>query len=148
MNIQTPTITLDHQAKRINVLGTKMNLLTTQADSDGFNVTLQSGVEGIGPPPHSHDWDEAFYILEGTVNFLANGDKHQLSAGAFVQIPAGTVHAFSFANGGGKMLEITGNRSKATELFQQLSSEITTTPPDMTTVTSVFHQNQVRLHLG
>lgn len=62
--------------------------------------------------------------------------------------PVGVIHAFCFAKGGNKMLEITGNRSKATTLFQQLSSQITTMPPDMATVSNVFRQNEVSLHLA
>jgi len=48
-----------------------------------------------GPGPHSHaDEDEIFYVLAGTMTVLVGETWHELSAGAFVLIPAGTIHDF------------------------------------------------------
>ena len=135
------------QTEQLQVLGTQIDLLSQGGFSDGFSVTIQAGAEKIGPPPDSHDWDEAFYILEGRVNFQADGAPVQLGAGAYVFIPAGTIHAFSFAEGGGKMLEITGNRSRSADLFRQLNDECATLPPEMSQVVRVFNENSVQLHI-
>ncbi len=131
--------------ERLNVLGTEIDLLQDQAD--GFAVSLQSGSEQIGPPPHSHDWDEAFYVLEGLVNFHAEGKDYLLGKGAYVHIPAGIVHAFAFGEGGAKMLEITGNRSHSKELFRQLDQECQELPPQMNQVLRIFGENRVALHI-
>ena len=46
----------------LDVLGTKVTVLVSDADSNDKQITLQSGDEGMGPPPHNHDWDESFYV--------------------------------------------------------------------------------------
>jgi quercetin dioxygenase-like cupin family protein len=38
--------------------------------------------------------DEVFYVLDGEIEFLLDGEWHQASAGSTVFVPAGTVHAF------------------------------------------------------
>ena len=48
-----------------NVLGTQVTDLASCDDSTDQRVTLQAGVEGTGPPPHSHDWDKSFYVSGG-----------------------------------------------------------------------------------
>jgi uncharacterized cupin superfamily protein len=58
-------------------------------------------VEGEVPPgggfrvPHWHeDLDEVFYVLEGEIEFLLDGEWKRVTAGSTVFVPAGTVHAF------------------------------------------------------
>ena len=49
---------------------------------------------GFGPPRHIHHHsDELFYVLEGEFQFLVGEQLIQASAGSFVFIPRGTVHA-------------------------------------------------------
>ncbi|GGZ39757.1 hypothetical protein GCM10010387_37620 [Streptomyces inusitatus] len=51
--------------------------------------------EGGGPPLHVHHWEEeAFYVLEGTVEFRDKNGKHEAPAGSFIFVPRGTEHAF------------------------------------------------------
>lgn len=48
-----------------------------------------------GSGAHSHEAnDDIFYVLEGTVTFLAGDERVEASRGAFVRIPAGVVHDF------------------------------------------------------
>ena len=45
--------------------------------------------------PHWHeDLDEVFYVLEGEIEFLLDGQWRRAAAGSTVFVPAGTVHAF------------------------------------------------------
>ena len=62
-------------------------------------------VEGEVPPgggfqiPHWHeDLDEVFYVLEGKIEFLLDGQWRPAVAGSTVFVPAGTVHAFRNAS--------------------------------------------------
>jgi mannose-6-phosphate isomerase-like protein (cupin superfamily) len=56
--------------------------------------------EGIIPPGHSasmhvhRDEDEAFYVLEGTVDFACGDERFRAEAGAFVFLPRGLPHTF------------------------------------------------------
>jgi len=50
---------------------------------------------GAGPPPHKHLWsDETFYILDGQITFLIEGEVKTAIAGAFVNVARNKRHAF------------------------------------------------------
>jgi quercetin dioxygenase-like cupin family protein len=50
---------------------------------------------GQGPPQHIHRAEEeAFYVIEGTVNILLDDEVVIGTPGSFVLIPRGTVHTF------------------------------------------------------
>jgi uncharacterized cupin superfamily protein len=47
------------------------------------------------PPPHvHHSHEEIFYILEGEVEFLIEGNRIRLNAGDTVTVPIGVTHTF------------------------------------------------------
>ena len=49
-----------------------------------------------GPGAHQHeDNDEVFYVLEGTVSFIAGDTWVDASKGTFLRIPAKTLHDFA-----------------------------------------------------
>ena len=48
-----------------------------------------------GPPLHVHaNEDEAFYVLEGHLRYLLDGELHDAPAGSFIFIPRTTPHCF------------------------------------------------------
>jgi quercetin dioxygenase-like cupin family protein len=50
---------------------------------------------GRPPPPHRHpDCTEAFYLLEGTLDFLLDGERVAVGGGGFVLVPGGVAHTF------------------------------------------------------
>ena len=131
----------------LNVIGTQITVLASETEIQDQQITLQSGDEGTGPPPHSHDWDESFYVTKGQINFTCGGETAICTAGTLVHVPAGTVHAFSYGPGGGEMLEITGRRSNAVPMFTALDREIPPGPPDVAKVIQVLGENGVRVHI-
>ena len=131
----------------LSVVGTNVAVLVSAEESKSHQVTLQSGDEGTGPPPHSHDWDESFYVTAGQVQFTCAGETSMCVAGTFVHIPAGTVHAFSYGPGGGEMLEITGGRSRAIQMFTAMDREIPPGPPDVPKVVQVAGEYGVTFHI-
>lgn len=48
-----------------------------------------------GPPLHMHDFDEAFYVLEGELTFLVEGDLVTVAAGQLAFAPGGVPHTFT-----------------------------------------------------
>ena len=131
----------------LNVLGIQVAVLASGSEIEDQQITLQSSDEGIGPPPHSHDWDESFYVIKGQVVFTCAGETTLCTAGTLVHVPAGTIHAFAGGQGGCEMLEITGKRSKAVLAFTALDREIPPGPPDVARVVQVLGQNGVKVHL-
>lgn len=110
-------LTPDQQPRALNVAGTKVTVLAANSVAQSYGITLQRGDEGTGPPPHSHGWDEAFYVLGGEIRFLCDGQTQVCRPGTLVHIPRGTVHGFQYGAGGGQMLEITGENALATQMF-------------------------------
>jgi Cupin domain len=50
---------------------------------------------GNGPPPHIHSReDEAFYLLEGELQFHADGRNFTATTGAWVTLARGSLHYF------------------------------------------------------
>jgi len=131
----------------LNVIGTKVTVLASEADTQDQQITLQSGPEGTGPPPHSHDWDESFYVTEGQIQFTCGSETAMCTAGTLIHVPAGTVHAFSYGPRGGEMLEITGRRSKAVRMFTALNREIPPGPPDVAKVIQVLGEHGAKVHM-
>ena len=56
-----------------------------------MEIFLQDGVEGSGPPPHYHPWDESFYVVSGEIAFGIEDYESVAPAGTLVHLPAGTV---------------------------------------------------------
>ena len=67
-----------------------------QASGDGSTFCLRDW-RGTGPPLHVHHHDdEAWHVLEGTLNFrLGSGERRiEVQAGGTVFVPAGVPHTW------------------------------------------------------
>jgi glyoxylate utilization-related uncharacterized protein len=53
---------------------------------------------GGGPPPHRHDFEEMFTVLEGEVEIVFRGETVVASSGETVNIPANAPHGFRNAS--------------------------------------------------
>lgn len=116
--------TPEQRPRALDVVGIAITVLAPNTRTGSYEITLQEGPEGVGPPPHSHPWDESFYITRGCVRFAANGSEQTAGPGTLVHVPAGTVHAFSFGPGGGGMVEFSGAGGQATRLFSSVATEV------------------------
>ena len=55
--------------------------------------------DGGGPPPHRHDYEESFTLLEGELQFRFRGELTIVRAGSTVNIPANAPHVFKNVSG-------------------------------------------------
>ena len=78
----------------VNVVGEAITVLAGGDLSKPFEMHIQEGVQGGGPPPHFHPWDEAFYVTDGQVEVTVEGQSTTVSAGGYVHIPGGSIHAY------------------------------------------------------
>lgn len=54
-----------------------------------------------GPPPHYHaGYAETFLVLEGTMEFMLDGQTRQVNPGQSIDVPAGSLHTFRNAGEG------------------------------------------------
>jgi quercetin dioxygenase-like cupin family protein len=57
-----------------------------------------SPVDGSAPP-HRHDFEEGFYLLKGSLTFIAGNETHVLHEGDFIHIGANVAHAIRNESG-------------------------------------------------
>ncbi len=114
----------------LNIVGEHVTVLASGDATEGYEIFLQRGPEGSGPPPHSHPWDESFFIIKGRVDFGIGTESTSAAPGTLVHLPAGTVHWFRFGNGGGEMVSMT-SRLGASKLFSDLAREVAPAKPDL-----------------
>ena len=131
--------------RALNVVGTKVTVLASNEATGGYGITFQQGDEGTGPPPHSHDWDEAFFVIRGSVKFSYGEKTITAGPGTLVHLPAGTIHGFQYGSGGGEMLEITGPGSMAAKMFTEGDQEVPPGPLDIPKIVEVLQRNGVTL---
>ena len=115
---------------------------------DGFAVIEYTGIPELpGPPLHvHHTFDEAWYLLEGTVEFTLPGGNRIASAGSYVVIPRGVVHTFQVR--GDRPARWLGifSPGRYVQLLVDLGAVLPSDgPPDMQRVAEVFAAHDTSL---
>lgn len=140
-----PFIVTPSDAAPLRVLGVRITVLAANTATHGYEITLQEGEEGAGPPPHSHDWDESFYVLRGEVEIHCEGKLTTLKPGSLVHVPRGTVHGYRFGAGGGGMLEVSSQGGSATRMFTNVGKEFPQAGGDVPKLLALLLENGVRI---
>ena len=83
----------------LGIVGDTYTILLSGADTDGRYCLIDMLVPpGGGPPPHRHDFEESFTILEGEIEATFRGKKSIVRTGENVNIPANAPHSFTNAS--------------------------------------------------
>ncbi len=127
----------------LQVIGEQVRVLLPAERSGGFEVFLQEGTEGVGPPPHQHAWDEAYFVLEGVLEVTVGDAVHRLEAGGFLYVPGGTVHSYRNASASARILSVT-SAPGASAFFTAMDREVSF-PPDLATAVAVAGKNGVHV---
>ena len=93
----------------VNVVGEAITILAGGDLSKPFEMHIQEGVLGGGPPPHFHPWDEAFYVVDGEVEVTVAGVTSTVSTGGYVHIPGGSIHAYKNISPTAKMIGVVSD---------------------------------------
>jgi quercetin dioxygenase-like cupin family protein len=79
----------------IGLVGDTYTITVTGEDTAGRFCVIDMHVPpGGGPPPHRHDFEETFIVLEGEMEATFRGEKTTVKAGETVTIPANAPHRF------------------------------------------------------
>jgi quercetin dioxygenase-like cupin family protein len=136
MNPQTLVVTPETYPQPLDVVGEKITVLASGEATQGYEIFLQDGPEGSGPPPHSHPWDESFFVTRGAITFGLDDEEVTVIPGTLVHVPAGTTHWFRFGEGGATMVSMT-SKLGASRMFADLSREIAPDAPDLAKLVEV-----------
>ena len=134
-----------YHARSLDVVGEKITVLASKDATQGYEIFLQEGIEGSGPPPHSHDWDESFYVIRGQVEIKYADKTIAATPGTLVHLPAGTVHCFRFGPGGGEMISMTSHNGQASRLFADIDKEVPPGAPDLAKLLAAAQRNGVNV---
>jgi quercetin dioxygenase-like cupin family protein len=86
----------DQDLPHLGVVGDTYTILLDGNDTAGRYTLIDMLVPpGGGPPPHRHDFEEMFTILQGEIELTFRGDKSVARAGETVNIPANAPHVFT-----------------------------------------------------
>jgi len=90
----------DQALPHIGLVGDTYTILVTGQDTAGKYTLIDMHVPpGGGPPPHRHDFEEMFTVLDGEVRVTFRGQTITARAGQTINVPANAPHSFTNATG-------------------------------------------------
>ena len=85
----------DQSLPHIGVVGDTYTILVSGDDTAGRYTLIDMHVPpGGGPPPHRHDFEEMFTVLDGEIELTFRGVTAVARAGDTVNVPANAPHVF------------------------------------------------------
>jgi quercetin dioxygenase-like cupin family protein len=83
-------------ARTRHFLGGYWTFLATGEETGGHFSLIEMNIrKGFEAPGHTHTHeDESFFIQEGELRVVVNGEEYHLAAGEFIHLPKGLPHAY------------------------------------------------------
>ena len=129
----------------LHVMGAQVRFLCESSDTRGawslMEVTLPLRA---GPPPHTHRWDEAYYVMEGEVQFTVGEERFTAVAGDFVYTPGGVVHGFQGMSATPARVLIFDAPAHAGAFFKRVDREIRELPKELPKVLAIGEETGIR----
>ena len=128
----THTRTDDPNMPHIGLVGDTYTILLSGKDTAGHYCLIDMHIPpGGGPPPHRHDFEETFTILEGEIEATFRGAKSVVKAGETLHIPANAPHQFQNTSGQPARLLCICSPAGQEEFFAEVGIPVATrtTPP-------------------
>ncbi len=119
----------------LGIVGDTYTLLLMGADTAGRFCLIDMHIPpGGGPPPHRHDFEETFTLLEGEIEAVFRGERLVVRAGETINIPANAPHQFRNAGDKPVRLLCLCSPSGQEEFFREVGVPVatrTTSPPKL-----------------
>ncbi len=119
----------------LSLVGDSYTVLVSGKQTEGRYCLIDMLVpDGSGPPPHRHDFEEMFTLLEGDLEFTFRDQSMNVPQGATVNVPANSPH--QFRNNSGRTVHMLCMCTPAgqEEFFAQVGDRVasrTSQPPQL-----------------
>ena len=125
----------DEKMRHIGVVGDTYTILLTGKDTAGRYCLIDMHVPpGGGPPPHRHDFEETFTLLDGELDVVFRGAKQVVRAGETVHVPANAPHQFHNSSSRAVRMLCICSPAGQEEFFVEVGVRVatrTTSPPKL-----------------
>jgi quercetin dioxygenase-like cupin family protein len=125
----------DESLPHLGVVGDTYTILVSGADTAGRYTLIDMHVPPAGgPPPHRHDFEEMFTILDGEIELTFRGVSTIARAGETVNVPANAPHVFRNVSDRPARLLCLCSPAGQEEFFQEVGvpvSHRTEAPPPL-----------------
>jgi quercetin dioxygenase-like cupin family protein len=99
--VGAPTVSSSMATAVLAYSGIAVKMLVDQRlDAQLHTMFMVDYQPGAVAHPHDHPFEESYYMFEGEVDVVADGDRHTLRPGDFFWTATGCVHAFYEVRGG------------------------------------------------
>jgi quercetin dioxygenase-like cupin family protein len=92
-------------------------------------IEIGASPERTGPPLHHHDFDEAFYVLEGELTFRLGDELFTRGAGELAFAPRGVDHTYANLSGANARALIVCTPAGFERYFDRIAARITGIAP-------------------
>ena len=116
----------------LSLVGDSYTVLVSGKQTEGRYCLIDMLVpDGSGPPPHRHDLEEMFTLLEGDVEFTFRDQTMNVPQGATVNVPANAPHQFRNISGRTVHMLCMCTPAGQEEFFAQVGDRVAsrTSPP-------------------
>jgi quercetin dioxygenase-like cupin family protein len=122
----------DQSLPHFGLVGDTYTILLKGDETDGRYCLIDMHIPPSGgPPPHRHDFEESFILLEGEIEATFRGEKSVVRTGQTLHIPANAPHSFTNASEQTVRLLCICAPAGQEEFFAQVGVPVATrtTPP-------------------
>jgi quercetin dioxygenase-like cupin family protein len=121
--------------RHIGLVGDTYTITVSGDDTAGRFCVIDMHIPpGGGPPPHRHDFEETFILLEGEIEATFRGRKSTVRAGDTVNIPANAPHQFHNSSSQATRLLCICSPAGQENFFVEVGTPVatrTTAPPKL-----------------
>jgi quercetin dioxygenase-like cupin family protein len=125
----------DPKARHISLVGDTYTILLSGHQTGGRYCLIDMIVpDGGGPPPHRHDFEEMFTLLEGELEFTFRGETLTITAPSTINIPANAPHVFKNTSGSAVRMLCMCTPAGQEEFFMAVADPVasrTSAPPKL-----------------
>jgi quercetin dioxygenase-like cupin family protein len=129
---RTLTLAQSDSLPHIGLVGDTYTITVTGEQTNGRFCLIDMHIPpGGGPPPHRHDFEETFVLLEGEMEATFRGKKTTVRAGETLNIPANAPHQFHNASNGAVRMLCICSPAGQENFFMEVGVPVATrtTPP-------------------